>query len=49
MGVKKNDVVLAGATLGKVGTVTNECLDAPHLHLEFFKDGEAVDPLDFLN
>ncbi len=47
--VKENEVVLAGATLGKLGTVNNECLDAPHLHLEFFNNGEAVDPLNYLN
>lgn len=47
--VKAEDVVTAGAKLGVLGTVNNECLDAPHLHLEFFKDGEAVDPLDYLN
>ena len=47
--VKKNDLVLAGATIGKLGTVTNECLDAPHLHLEFYENEKAVDPLNFLN
>lgn len=47
--VKKNDLVLAGAPLGKLGTVTNECLDAPHLHLEFYENEKAVDPLNFLN
>ena len=47
--VKKNDVVLAGATIGKLGTVNNECLDAPHLHLEFYENEKAVNPLDYLS
>lgn len=46
--VEVNEVVKSGANLGPLGTVPNECLDAPHLHLEFYKDGEAVDPLEFL-
>ena len=47
--VKKGDVVKSGSTLGAVGTVTNECLDAPHLHLEFLKDLKPIDPLNLLN
>lgn len=47
--VKKNDVVLAGTTIGKLGTVNNECLDAPHLHLEFFENEKVVNPLDYLS
>ena len=46
--VKENEIVKSGANLGPLGTVNNECLDAPHLHLEFLKDGEPVDPLEYL-
>ena len=46
--VEVNEIVKSGTNLGPLGTVPNECLDAPHLHLEFYKDGEAVDPLEFL-
>lgn len=47
--VKKGDTVKSGTTLGPLGTVTNECLDAPHLHLEFLKDGKQIDPLTLLS
>lgn len=47
--VKKGDSVVSGTTLGALGTVTNECLDAPHLHLEFLKDGKSIDPLTLLS
>lgn len=46
--VEENEIVKAGANLGPLGTVNNECLDAPHLHLEFYKNGEPVDPLEYL-
>lgn len=46
--VEVDDIVKSGTNLGPLGTVSNECLDAPHLHLEFLKDGKAVDPLEYL-
>ena len=39
------------AKMGQIcylGTVTEECEDASHLHLEFFKDGNSVDPLSII-
>lgn len=47
--VEVNEVVKSGTNLGALGTVNNECLDAPHLHLEFYKNGEAIDPLEYLS
>lgn len=46
--VKKGDSVTAGSNLGPLGTVTGECLDASHLHLEFIKDKKPIDPLSLL-
>ncbi|MBO5106725.1 MAG: M23 family metallopeptidase [Clostridia bacterium] len=46
--VEENEIVKSGTNLGPLGTVNNECLDAPHLHLEFYKNGEPVDPLEYL-
>lgn len=46
--VKKGDTVTAGTNLGAVGVVTEECVDAPHLHLEFYQDEAAVAPQTYL-
>jgi len=46
--VEVNDHVSSGTNLGPLGTVNNECLDASHLHLEFYKNSRAVDPLEYL-
>lgn len=46
--VEVNETVSAGTNLGPLGTVNNECLDASHLHLEFYKNSVAVDPLEYL-
>lgn len=49
MAVAKGDTVKSGTNLGALGTVANECVDAPHLHLEFYKNDSPVDPLTLLN
>lgn len=46
--VKKGDRVKSGSNLGPLGTVTSESLDAPHLHLEFYKNGKPTDPLEYI-
>ena len=46
--VEVDDIVKSGTNLGALDVVNNECLDAAHLHLEFLKDGTAVDPLEYL-
>jgi murein DD-endopeptidase MepM/ murein hydrolase activator NlpD len=43
------DTVTAGDTIGSVGSTSMaEAALPPHLHFEIIKDGEHVDPLDYL-
>lgn len=46
--VKEGDTVTAGTNLGAVGVVTEESVDAPHLHLEFYQNGLPVAPQTLL-
>ena len=46
--VKKGDTVKAGTNIGALGTVPSECVDAPHLHLEFYKDKTPIAPSSLL-
>lgn len=47
--VKKGDHMEIGAILGAVGdTAAAESGMAPHLHLEVFRNGEAIDPMELL-
>ena len=47
--VKVGDPMGIGAILGAVGTTANaESGMAPHLHLEVFRDGESIDPMELL-
>ncbi len=46
--VKEGESVTAITKLGTVGTVTSECLDESHLHLEFYKDEIPVNPLSII-
>jgi len=43
--VKEGDKVKAGEMIGKVGTTGGSAF-GPHVHLEVYKDGEPVDPLE---
>ncbi|MDR1002314.1 MAG: M23 family metallopeptidase [Oscillospiraceae bacterium] len=43
--VTKGEIVEAGQQLGEVGTIPCEIADDVHLHLEYLKNGEFVDPV----
>lgn len=48
--VEKGDAVSAGQIIGTVGdTAAAESAQGPHLHFSVTKDGDAVDPDEFLN
>lgn len=47
--VKEGDTVKAGTALGAIGTVTDECVDAPHLHLAFYEKDVPVSPLSLIS
>ena len=47
--VKEGDSVTSGTNIGSIGVVTSECVDAPHLHLEFYDNGLPVSPLSLLS
>ena len=48
--VEVGDTVSAGQTIGTVGdTAAAEAAQGPHLHFSVTKDGDVVDPDDFLN
>lgn len=47
--VKTGDRVSAGDVIGEAGTVTCECEDSDHIHLEVSRNGEILSPLDALN
>ena len=43
--VKKGATVSAGQTIGKVGSVSCECAEESHIHLEVMQDGRYLDPV----
>lgn len=47
--VKSGDKVHSGEIIGAVGTVTNECADQSHIHLEVLKNKQYISPLEILN
>jgi len=47
--VSKGTAVNEKTVIGYIGEIPGECADGSHLHLEFYKNGEAVDPMDFIN
>ncbi len=47
--VKEGDIVTSGTNIGSIGVVTSECVDAPHLHLEFYDNSLPVSPLSLLS
>lgn len=46
--VKNGDKVKMGDIIGTVATVPAECNDKEHLHIEGYKNGKAVSPLEAL-
>lgn len=46
--VEEGETVSAITKLGTLGTVIDECVDATHLHLEFYRDELPVDPLSVI-
>ena len=46
--VKKGDTVDSSVRIGVLGDIPSESVEPYHLHLEFYKNGKAVDPLTFL-
>ena len=47
--LKAGDKVSKGAVIGKVsGTAEEEIADGPHVHLELFKNGQRINPLEYL-
>lgn len=46
--LKEGDRVKAGDIIGITGTIPAECNDPDHLHLEIYKNGVAVSPLEIL-
>ena len=47
--LKKGDEVAEGDVIGIVGnTALGDATDIPHLHFEIIKDGENINPVDFL-
>ncbi len=47
--VEEGDTVELGSKIGTLGEIPAECADNFHLHLEFFKDEVAIDPMSILN
>ena len=42
--VKVNEEINGGDVLGTVGTVTGECMDKSHIHIEVYRNGKQIDP-----
>ena len=42
--VKPGDTVTAGQKLGTVGTISCECAEEAHIHLEVLQNGQYLDP-----
>lgn len=46
--VKKGDTVDSSKQIGTVGVIPSESVEQRHLHLEFFKNGKAVSPMNYI-
>ena len=46
--VKKGDTVDSSKQIGTVGVIPSESVEQRHIHLEFFKNGKAVSPMNYI-
>ncbi len=46
--LKKGDSVKAGDIIGTSATIPEECNDKPHIHIEVYENGKAIDPAKVL-
>lgn len=46
--VENGKAVKCGDFIGTVGTVTSECMDTPHIHIEVYKDSKLINPAQIL-
>ena len=46
--VENGSAVKCGDFIGTVGTVTSECMDKPHIHIEVYKDSKPINPAQIL-
>ena len=46
--VSEGSAVNSKTVIGHIGEVPGECEDGFHLHLEFYKNGEVCDPMNFI-
>ncbi len=46
--VKKGDTVDSSKQIGTVGIIPSESVEQRHIHIEFFKNGKAVSPMNYI-
>ena len=47
--VQTGDEVSVGQTLGRAGSIPNECAEETHIHLEVLQGEQYLDPAKLLN
>ena len=46
--VKKGDTVDSSKRIGTVGIIPSESVEQRHIHIEFYKNGKAVSPMNYI-